>query len=523
VAKLDLKSYWIDSARIHKYPTLTRDLSVDVAIVGAGITGLTAGYLLKRAGRTVAVIDRDRVGGVDTMRTTAHVTCVTDVALTDLDKNFGRSHAQAAYDAGLAAIDQLDAIIREEDIACDWAWVSGYKHLPIGVDSKKETDRLRDEAELAEAMGFDASFVDEVPWLGRPGIAYDGQAKIHPRKYLARLAEIVNGDGSFFLEQTTCDEVVDDPLSIKAGGHTIRCQYVVLATHTPLMGKTNIASATLFQTKLYLYTSYAVGGRVPSGIVPEALFWDTADPYQYVRIDRHDDHDYVIVGGADHKTGQATDTTACFGAVEEAARRLLPSIEVTHRWSGQVIETNDGLPFIGETSDKQFAATGYSGNGMTFGTLAGMMARDAALGLKNPWKDLFDVGRTKIKGGAWDYIKENVDYPYYMIRDQFAGPEGKSLRVLKRGEGKILSLDGKQVAAWRDEFGHVTLLSPTCTHMGCSVGWNAAERTWDCPCHGSRFTPTGAVLAGPAESPLEPVGKQSKSSPTRAATTSTSR
>ncbi len=522
MAKLDVESYWLDSAKVPTYPSLKRDLSVDVAIVGAGITGLTAGYLVKRAGRTVAVVDRDRVGGVDTMRTTAHVTCVTDLDLTDLDKNFGRSHAQAAYDAGLAAIDQLDAIIRDEEIACDWAWVTGYKHLPIGVDSKKETERLRDEAQLAEAMGFDASFVAEVPWLGRPGIAYDAQAKIHPRKYLARLASIVNGDGSFVFEHTTCDEVVDDPLSIKVGGHTIRCQYVVLATHTPLMGKTNIASATLLQTKLYLYTSYAVGGHVPSGIVPEALFWDTADPYQYIRIDRHDDHDYVIVGGADHKTGQVTDTTACFRAVEDAARRLLPSIEITHRWSGQVIQTNDGLPLIGETSEKQFAATGYAGNGMTFGTLAGMMARDAALGLKNPWKELFDVGRTKVRGGAWDYIKENVDYPYYMVRDRFAGAEGKSLRVLQRGQGKILSLDGQQVAAWRDELGRVTLLSPTCTHMGCTVGWNAAERTWDCPCHGSRFTATGAVLAGPAESPLEPVtGKASKSSPSRPVTTST--
>jgi Rieske Fe-S protein len=319
------------------------------------------------------------------------------------------------------------------------------------------------------------------------------------------LAEIVNGDGSFVFEETTCDGVVDDPLSIKAGGHTIGCEYIVLATHTPLLGKTNIASATLLQTKLYLYTSYAVGGRVPSGIVPEALFWDTADPYQYIRVDRHDDYDYVILGGADHKTGQVTDTGACFRTVEDAARRLLPSIEITHRWSGQVVETNDGLPFIGESSAKQFAATGYSGNGMTFGTLAGMMARDAALGLKNPWQELFDLGRTKVKGGAWDYLKENVDYPYYMIRDRFAGAEGKSLRVLKRGEGKILSLDGKHVAAWRDELGHVTMLSPTCTHMGCTVGWNAAERTWDCPCHGSRFTATGAVLSGPAESPLEPL------------------
>ena len=286
----------------------------------------------------------------------------------------------------------------------------------------------------------------------------------------------------------------------------------MIATHTPLVGKTNLASATLLQTKLYLYTSYVVGGRVPSGLIPEALFWNTADPYQYVRVDRHRDHDYVIVGGEDHKTGQAEDTDACFRRLEHAVKRLLPAIEIDHHWSGQVVETNDGLPFIGETSAKQFAATGYAGNGMTFGTLAAMMARDAALGLKNPWAELFDVGRTKVKGGAWDYIKENVDYPYYMVRDRLFGSEGRSLRALRRGEGKILTFNGERVAASRNEDGEVTMLSAVCTHMGCIVAWNRAESTWDCPCHGSRFRPTGEVLAGPAESPLEAVDPKRRSS-----------
>jgi Rieske Fe-S protein len=170
-----------------------------------------------------------------------------------------------------------------------------------------------------------------------------------------------------------------------------------------------------------------------------------------------------------------------------------------------VVETHDGLPFIGETSSRQFAATGYAGNGMTFGTIAGLMARDAALGRPNPWAELFDTGRTKVKGGAWDYLKENKDYPYYLIRDRFAGPEGRSLRELGRGKGKILELKGERVAAWRSDNGKVTLLSPICTHMGCAVDWNDAESTWDCPCHGSRFKPNGDVLAGPAESPLEKV------------------
>jgi Rieske Fe-S protein len=184
-------------------------------------------------------------------------------------------------------------------------------------------------------------------------------------------------------------------------------------------------------------------------------------------------------------------------------------VYVTHRWSGQVIETHDGLPLIGETAPRQFAATGYSGNGMTFGTLGGMMAADAALGRANPWRELFDTGRTKVRHGAWDYVKENADYPYYLIRDRFAGPEGRSLRARPRGAGKILEIDGRPVAADRDADGVVTLRSAICTHMGCQVRWNPAETTWDCPCHGSRFTPAGKVIAGPAEAPLKDVSESS--------------
>jgi glycine/D-amino acid oxidase-like deaminating enzyme/nitrite reductase/ring-hydroxylating ferredoxin subunit len=486
-----------------RYRLLDRNLTVDVAIIGAGITGLTAAYLLKRAGRTVAVIDRGRAGGVDTTHTTAHVTCVTDLDLSELVKRFGRDHAQAAWDAGLAALSEIDTIVADNAIDCHWEWVPGYKFAALNADTKKEAGRLQQEAALALELGFDARFMDAVPFFERPGVEFAGQARLHPRKYLAALAALIDGDGSHVFEHTESEEVVDEPLSVRAGGHTIACGYVVIATHTPLTGKTNIASATLFQTKLYLYSTYVLGGRVPKETVPDALYWDTADPYHYLRLDPHRDFDYAIFGGQDHKTGQASDTEACYRALERTLRQFIPRIDISHRWSGQVIETNDGLPFIGETSSRQFAATGYAGNGMTFGTLAGLMARDAALGRRNPWDELFDTNRTKVRGGVWDYLKENTDYPYYMIRDRLAGPEARTRRELGRGQGKILEIDGQRLAAWRSDAGAVTLLSPVCTHMGCLVGWNAAEATWDCPCHGSRFTPTGEVLSGPAESPLE--------------------
>jgi glycine/D-amino acid oxidase-like deaminating enzyme/nitrite reductase/ring-hydroxylating ferredoxin subunit len=500
---VETTSYWTDSTTMRRYGVLDRELDIDVVVVGAGITGLTAAYLLKRSGRRVAVLERRRVGGVDTMATTAHVTCVTDLSLGDLVRTFGRDHAQAVWDAGLAAIAQIDSIVRGERIDCGWTLVDGVRHAAPGQASGRQVKQLQEEASLASELGFEARYVDRTPFVGLPGIVFGSQARIHPAKYLAALSALVDGGGSFVFEETACDEVVEEPLSVMARGRRISCRYVVLATHTPLMGKASLASATLLQTKLYLYTSYVIGGKVPRGTLPDLLFWDTADPYHYLRIDAHPDHDFAIFGGNDHKTGQATDEQRCFDQLETAAKALIPGLDVTHHWSGQVIQTNDGLPFIGETSPRQFAGTGYAGNGTTFGTLTGMMAADAALGLKNPWSELFDVNRTRICGGAWNYIKENVDYPYYMLRDRISGAEISSLQALRPGEGKIVELRGERVAASRADDGHVTVLSPICTHMGCQVEWNTAERTWDCPCHGSRFTATGEVLAGPAESALE--------------------
>ena len=492
--------YWLDSAPLPRFPKLDRDEQVDVVIVGGGITGLTAAYLLTLDGRRVALLERERCAQIDTGHTSAHLTMVTDQQLSALVKRFGRDHAQAAWDAGLAAIGQIDAIAGELSLDCDFAWVPAYLHAPIDQPDA-DIATLRDEATLAAELGFDAAFLDEVPFAGRPGIRYDNQARFHPRKYLAGLARAISDRGGMIFEHSAADEFCGDPRSVTSNGHTIACGDVVLATHTPLTGTTGLLNATLFQTKLSLYTSYVVSGRVPKGRIPDALFWDTADSYHYLRLEPQRDHDVVIFGGEDHKTGQVSDTTACFDRLEQKLASMVGEIEIVHRWSGQVIETTDGLPYIGDTAERQFAGTGYSGNGMTFGTLSGMMAADRITGRTNPWSALFDPSRKAVRG-LWDYVKENKDYPYYLVRDRFAGTDGKSLRSVPRGTGKMLDLKGQAVAVYRDERGVVTKKSATCPHMGCLVDWNDAERTWDCPCHGSRFKPNGAVIAGPAEGPL---------------------
>jgi glycine/D-amino acid oxidase-like deaminating enzyme/nitrite reductase/ring-hydroxylating ferredoxin subunit len=504
----DTTPYWAESASFPTFGTLASDQRVDVVVVGGGITGLTAAYLLTTAGKTVALLERGRCAEIDTGHTTAHLTMVTDTRLPELVKQFGRDHAQAVWDGGLAAIAQIDSHIREHHIDCAFNWVDGYLHAPPG-DAKaaaKEVATFKEDVAVASDLGFDAEFVEDVPMIGGPGVRYDNQARFHPRRYLAGLARAITLRGGQIYEHSEAEEFSDQPLSVKANGFTVTCDDIVVATHNPLVGVGSVAGATVFQTKLALYSSYVIAGRVAPGRVPDALFWDTADPYHYLRVETHGDSDVVIFGGEDHKTGQASDTAACYERLERTLLALIPDVEVTQRWSGQVIETPDGLPYIGQMADHQYAATGFSGNGMTFGTLGAMIVSDAILGRKNPWAGLFDPGRAAIRrGGLWDYLKENTDYPYYLIRDRFAGPDGRSLRALKRGEGQIIVRGGAKVAAYRDSSGATLLRSAICTHAGCVVGWNGAEQTWDCPCHGSRFRPNGEVIAGPAEAPLAEV------------------
>lgn len=373
---------WIDDTPIRKFPKLQRTISVDVLVVGAGVTGITTAYLLKKAGSTVALIDRERVASIDTGHTTAHLTCVTDVQLQELARNFGDDHAQAAWDAGAAAIDEIERIVEEEGSDCEFTRVPAYLHVPVDGSSKKEASSLKKEADLAAKLGFDAVYLNSAPYFNLPAARFANQAKFHPRKYLRSLVEKISGSGSHVFEKSAAKANID------------------------------------------------------------------------------------------------------------------------RRWSGQVICTPDGLPYIGENAEHQFVATGYCGNGITFGTVAAIMARDWTTGRKNPWTDLFAVARKKIKGAMWNYLRENKDYPYYMIKDRLARAEADSVRELKPGEGMITGRRGKKVAAFRDPGGNIHRLSPVCTHLGCLVRWNPAESTWDCPCHGSRFKPTGEVIAGPAEEPL---------------------
>src|SRR6476620_8388011 len=387
---------WIDDTPIPKFPKLQRNISVDVLVVGAGITGITAAYLLKKAGSTVALIERERVASMDTGHTTAHLTHVTDVPLHQLVRNFGDDHAQAAWDAGTAAIDEIERIVEEERIECEFARVPAYLHAQVDASSKKEASSLKREADRAAKLGFDATYLDSAPYFNLPAVRFANQAKFHPRKYLRALVTKISGSGSNVFEKSAASEFDTKKRRVKVNRNLISFDRVVIATNNPLVGLASMTSATLLQTKLSLYTSYAFGAQVPSGTIPEGVFWDTRDPYDYLRIDKRSGFDYVVFGGEDNKTGQKRNTKRAYARLLVRLKKIIPQARVDHRWSGQIISTPDGLPYIGENAKGQFLATGYCGNGITFGTIAAMMARDWTAGRKNPWTELFAVNLKKL-------------------------------------------------------------------------------------------------------------------------------
>ncbi|HEY1172199.1 MAG TPA: FAD-dependent oxidoreductase [Verrucomicrobiae bacterium] len=501
---MDTTSYWAATASFPRFPAIKGDHNVDIAIIGAGITGITAAYLFKQRGYKVALIERGNFGGFDSLNTTGHLTYVTDTRLHQLVKNFGRDQARRTWEAGAAAINQITANIQQENISCEFHWIPGYLHSPSKRPDAKEINALTKDAQLASEFGFSAEYQTKIPNFNTPGVQFSNVAKFHVGKYLQSLVRAIPGKGSVVIENKEVTTIEKEPLKILVDEYSINCRFILLATHNPHSGNATALSSALLQTKLSLYSSYAVGARIPQGIWPEASFWDTDEPYHYLRIDQHRGFDYAIYGGEDHKTGQAKNITAIYQRIEKKLLHLIPKAKVDHRWSGQVIETTDGLPYIGHFGENQYVATGFSGNGMTFGTFAAIMALDAFEKRENAWVKLFDPHRKKIRGSALNYLKENKDLPLLLIQSRLKSVDGKSLRTLSANQGKLLKIKGRKVAAYRDPKGKLTLCSPVCTHLKCIVAWNDAEKTWDCPCHGSRFAPTGEVLSGPAEKPLQP-------------------
>ena len=494
-------SAWMATADVPEFPPLSSDAECDVCIVGAGIAGLTTAYTLARAGKSVIVLDDGPVGGGETGRTTAHLTWALDDYYAEIEKMHGDDGARVAAESHKTAVDRIEAIVREERIDCDFERLDGYWFA-----AKPEDAQLLD-AEAAAARRAGAGLVERVggipgvPFHPPAAVRFPNQAQFHPLRYLAGLAQaIVRLGGRIHCGSHVAvfENRPRRPQVKTSEKHTVTAGAVVFATNSP------VNDWVTMHTKQAAYRTYVIAVRVPRGSVPKGLYWDTENPYHYVRLAGGTDNDsLLIVGGEDHKTGQADDLEGRFGRLLEWTRRHFPMAgDIAYQWSGQVIEPNDQMAFIGRNpgDENVYIATGDSGNGMTHGTIAGMLIPDLILGVENRWTKLYDPARVTARS-ALPFLRENLNVAA-QYADWVKPGEVSSPDEIKPGEGAIMREGAKKYAVYRDDDGAVHVRSAVCTHLYCVVDWNSVERTWDCPCHGSRFDRFGKVVNGPAVSDL---------------------
>jgi glycine/D-amino acid oxidase-like deaminating enzyme/nitrite reductase/ring-hydroxylating ferredoxin subunit len=473
-----------DHGHVPWYPPLEDDTYADVCVVGAGIAGVTTAYSLAREGKTVVVIDDGGLAGGETGRTTAHITAVLDDRYYALERLHGLHAARLAAESHMAAIDRIEAIASAEDIACEFERVNGYL-----LGDAETLDR-----ELAACHR--AGLTDTLRLGDR--LRFPRQAQFDPILYVEGLARAIIRDGGRIYGGThaiemnggTTGKVVTDK------GRTITAGAVVVATGAP------VNDVVTLHTKQSAYRTYVIAMPLTEPI-ESALYWDTATPYHYARTRG----ETLMVGGGDHKTGQADDAEARYAAIEQWARKQFPGTgKVERRWSGQVLDPVDGLAFIGANPGvvpNIYVATGDSGNGMTYGTIAGMLLTDLILCRENPWAKLYDPSRVTMRSGV-TYAIENLNVAGQYARWITPG-EVPTVAHIAKGEGAVIRRGIGKVAAYRDPKGRLHECSAICPHLFCIVEWNSTEKTWDCPCHGSRFDPYGKVINGPAVSDLEPL------------------
>ena len=488
---------WSDTAKVPSYPPLDSDTTADVCVVGAGIAGLTTAYLLTQVGKSVVVIDDGGIGSGMTGATTAHLVNALDDRFMDLEHYHGERGTRLAADSHTAAIDRIESIVTRERIACDFTRLDGYLFL-----APEHDENYLDQ----ELVAVHRAGLHNVAKVGRAPLSFDtgpclrfpSQAQFHPLKYLAGLADAIQRAGSKIHNGTHAKSIDGgkDAAVVTKSGRTIRAGSVVVATNTPVNDR------VVVHTKQAPYMTYVIGAPVAKGSVTLGLYWDTGDPYHYIRlvtgIDA--DHDLLIIGGEDHKTGQEDDTEACHRRLEAWSRERFPMMgELTHKWGGQVMEPVDGLAFIGRNpldADNVYMATGDSGNGMTHGTIAGMLITDLILGRRNPWESLYDPGRITLRASG-EFAKENLNVAA-QYADWLTKGDVASVDDIPKDSGAVIRRDAAKVAVYRDETGALHERSAVCPHLGCIVKWNPSEKTWDCPCHGSRFSKFGDVINGPA-------------------------
>ena len=493
-------SPWMLGDSSTQLPALDTDLQTDVCIVGGGISGLTTAYLLAREGRSVVVLDDGPIGGGETGRTTAHLSNAFDDRYYEVERLLGERSSRLVAESHTAAIDKIEAIVRDEQIECDFERLDGYLFVP--PDCSK--DVLEQEIAAARRAGLhDVEWVECAPIKDFDTgccLRFPRQGQFDPLKYLDGLVRGTLQRKGRIYPHTHADEIKGGrPACVTtANGRTVTASALVVATNAA------VNDLIILSTRESKYRTYVIGAHVPPGSVVKALYWDTPDPYHYVRLQSAGDHDLLIVGGEDERAGEHNDGDERFAELYRWTRKRFPMIEkIEFCWSGHIVEPVDTVAFIGRmplSEENVFVVTGDSGQGMTHGTIAGILLTDLIQGRQNEWAEVYNPSRLRSISTV-DFLNESLTVTAHYT-DWLTGGEVSSTEEIDRDEGCIVRRGLTKIAAYRDEQGVLHERQAICTHLGCVVSWNSTEQSWDCPCHGSRFDKMGQVINGPANKDL---------------------
>ncbi len=504
-------SFWTESNPSVLSQPLRKSTKTGVVIIGGGIAGMTIAYTLCKRGIRVVVVEDGFIGSGESGRTTAHLVTSLDDRYYKIEKIFGEKGAKLAADSHMKAIDYIEQIIRDEHIDCDFKRVDGYLFLH---PSDKE-DSLEKEYQASIRAGVKVEMVNEIPGMlnkERKALKFSNQGEFHIMKYLNGLCAVILRMGGEIFTETHAEKIQENGI-VSSEGFAIAADDIVVATNAP------ITSMYIMPLKQFAYRTYVIGGLIRKGDLPAALWWDTGNheghsdifPYHYIRTAAYnDEYDLLISGGEDHLTGLADANGATeehrYEKLETWTRQHFPMQEIVYKWSGQVMESMDCLAYIGRSPGEEmnlYIVTGDSGNGMTHGTIAGILIPDLIQGIDNKWKDIYEPDRFKLFKSGKTFLKENVDTLIQYFKTNPKDTDAENLKSLQKGEGIIVKLNKEKYGVYRDDEGLLHWVSAECTHLKCIVKWNNDEKTWDCPCHGSRFSYKGEVMNGPANDALD--------------------
>jgi len=500
--------FWLRKNNVPKFKTLMKDEQTDVCVVGGGISGLTSAYFLSLKGKSVVLLEDGEIGSGETGRTTAHIASAVDDRFFELENRFGVNGARTMASAHMSAVDQIENIINKESIECEFSRIDGYLFLSEG----HSIDLLEKELKASQRAGFkSAELVDQVPltsFKSGPAIRFPNQAQFHPIKYLSQLAKAAERNGVKIFTNTHATSMKGSDILKERAKVTTNNGTIVTADHLIVATNVPVNDRMVMYSKLEPRRTYVITFKVKKGSVPEALYWDSGDPYHYVRLAKIDsNNDLLIVGGEDHKVGHNFDHKERFERLNSWTKERFPIMEPpVDRWSGQIIETIDSVAFIGRNPGDYpnvYIITGDSGNGITHGTIGGMMITDMIEGKEHKWESFFDPSR-KMLSEKKEFLVHNLDVGAQYV-DWITKGENQDTLQLKPNQGAVIRKGLTKIAVYKDEKGVCHQMSAICPHMKAIVHWNDFEKTWSCPAHGSNFDPFGHVVNGPANSNLAEV------------------